>query len=72
MLILPGLRAAKRSYISSPQTDTAIRSDVEQGTSGLIDVLVRRTTGEPGLAVLTADMMVVVGSMHAVYRLARL
>jgi DNA-binding transcriptional MocR family regulator len=44
----------------------------KQGTSGLIDVLARKITGEQGLAVRTANVMMVVGSMHAVDLLARL
>ena len=44
----------------------------KQGTSGLLDYLVGKITGEQGLAVRTANVLVVGGSMHAVDRLVRL
>lgn len=44
----------------------------KQGTSGLIDVLARKITGEQGLAIRTTDMLVVGGPMHAVDLLTRL
>ena len=71
-LLPPELRQAMVQVISSPQAATALQYGAEQGTPGLLEVLVEKINREQQLAVQAANLMIVAGATHAVDLLARL
>lgn len=66
------LREAMMRVMSGPRAGLALQYGAEQGTRGLIDVLVEKLRREQGLAISAANLMIVAGSTHAVDMLARL
>jgi len=71
-LLSPELRNAVFDMLNSPQAVSSLQYGPEQGTYGLIEVLVEKVRREQGLPVQPANLMVVAGSTHAVDMLARL
>lgn len=66
------LREAMARVMSGPGAGIALQYGAEQGTRGLIEVLVEKLRREQGLAISSANLMIVAGSTHAVDMLARL
>ncbi len=71
-LLTPELREAMQRVVSSPQSYTALQYGSEQGTQGLINVLVEKINREQRLSIQPGNLMLVAGSTHAVDMLARL
>jgi DNA-binding transcriptional MocR family regulator len=71
-LLTPELRNAMQHVFSSPRFFTALQYGPEQGTPGLIEVLIEKISREQGLSLQPGNLMVVAGSTHAVDMLARL
>ncbi len=71
-LLTAELRAAMQQVINHPQAYAALQYGSEQGTRGLIQVLVEKIQREQQLAIGPENLMIVAGSTHAVDMLARL
>ncbi len=71
-LMTPELRETMLRFISSPQAYLALQYGAEQGAQSLIDFLVAKINQEQGLAIGSANVMVVAGSTGAVDMVARL
>jgi 2-aminoadipate transaminase len=71
-LLTAELRASMQRVLSDPQAYAALQYGSEQGTSGLINVLVEKIQREQHLSIGSENLMIVAGSTHAVDMLARL
>src|SRR6266568_5160773 len=71
-LLTAELRASMQRVINDPQAYAALQYGPEQGTRGLINVLVEKIRREQHLSVGPENLMIVAGSTHAVDMLARL
>lgn len=71
-LMTPELLDAIQRILRSPQAFVGLQYGPEQGTKGLIEVLVEKISREQGLSLQPENLMIVAGSTHAVDMLARL
>jgi 2-aminoadipate transaminase len=71
-LLTAELRTSMQRVINDPQAYATLQYGAEQGTRGLINVLVEKIRREQQISIGPENLMVVAGSTHAVDMLARL
>ncbi len=71
-LLTPELREVMQDVIGSPRASTALQYGAERGSQSLIEFLLAKIQREQGLSLLSANLMIVAGSTHAVDMLTRL